>query len=219
MPLYKNKKIINIAIPKTCCTSIYTALKDKENNYNNDTKRINLKNYTKRFSHLTLNEFINFHPKININDYNIITIIRNPYDRIYSIYNHLKKTKSISIPKELKTNNLDFNQWIISIKNVISQDGKLNLEKIKYFKIDDYVSFFTSQYDFLIVNDKIPEYVNIFRYENIRELEKYLGINLPILNKGNSKISYKKAYNQSSLDFIYQIYKIDFIKFGYPKQI
>lgn len=220
MPIYKNIKIINIGIPKTCCTSIYTALKDKNNNSNNDLKKIKLENYTKRLGHLTLSQFINYYPEINIRNYNIITVIRNPYDRIYSIYNHIKKRNNTKgVPNELKTTNLNFNSWINSIKNIISQNGKLNLEKIKYLNKEDYVSFFTSQYEFLTVDNKIPSYINIFRYENITKLEKYLNLKLPILNKSNSKINYKNEYNQNSLDFIYKIYEIDFLKFGYSKQL
>lgn len=47
MPIYKNRKLINIAIPKTSCTSIYNSFKDEYNKLE-DFKIIILDNRPKR---------------------------------------------------------------------------------------------------------------------------------------------------------------------------
>ena len=85
MPIYKEKKIINIGIPKTCCTSIYHTFKDKNNKWLLDTKNICIEGNNKPISHMTLKELTDYYKNINISEYTIFTIIRNPYDKIFCI--------------------------------------------------------------------------------------------------------------------------------------
>ena len=220
MPIYKNKKIITIAIPKTACTSMYQAMKDNFNNINKDLKLIKLKGVPKRLGHLTLNQFLNYYTEINIKDYQIISIVRNPYDRFFSIYNHIKNanrsgiyTKIIDVTENNNTIFLTFNEWVLKINKIIHTNFNL-----AYF--DDIHSYFIPQYKFLEIESNIPSYVKIFKFENIEEVKNNFKIKLPKLNAGNhSGNKIKNIYNDESKKIVYDLYKKDFEIFNYDINI
>lgn len=208
MPIYKEKKIINIGIPKTCCTSIYHTFKDKNNKWLLDTKNICIEGNNKPISHMTLKEFTDYYKNINISEYTIFTIIRNPYDKIFSVYNHLKNVnQKNTFTNKIDVNHLTFNQWILKIKKILENNDEY------------YHNMLTSQTSFLKLDNKIPEYLKIFRYEELGKLEDYFNIKLQHLNKGNSNLTYKKVYNEVSQEFIYNYYKEDFLYFNYNKEL
>jgi len=211
MPIYKNKKLIHVAIPKTGSTSIYHIFKDKLNN-NDDLKIIIIGNTPKRLGHLTLKQIPLYHKDIDINNYKIFSIVRNPYDRFYSIYKHMKNLNNRLIYTNIiDVNNLDFNEWLVKIER---------LGNISNDTYTDYVnSFFISHFEYLQINNKIEDSIQLFKFENLHELEIEYNIILPHLNTSNISQNYISVYNEYSLNYVYNKYINDFIQFNYEKHV
>lgn len=212
MPIYRKKKIINIAIPKTACTSLYYSLKEDDNYISEDLNIIILNGYPKRKGHLSISEFLNYYNDIDISKYKVITIIRNPFDRMFSVYNHIKNAnKKCIYTNVIDINNRNFNEWLKYIYTIFDKIK----EKSKEYG-DDIYSYFIPQIDFLTVNNSIPKYIKIFRFEDLNELEKNINCKLIHINKGNIEmINYKDIYNQESINIIKDLYHKDLKIFDY----
>lgn len=210
--------IVHIHIPRTAGSYIEDNLSQKYNckkhwpgpNINNlfGLYKINDNNYL-TLQHLTLNEMIkyNFINK-NIDSQFIFTIIRNPYDRITSLYkNWFNKYKTLDLfldeIEKLDLDNYQHNGIITENKNFNYINMTSNLRDIKYFVLP--------QYYFISNNENYK--VNIIKYEEIEMLNKILKLNLKFKRK-KSKI----VLTKSQKDKIYNIYKIDFDKFNFKKQ-
>jgi hypothetical protein len=214
---FNNDLIIFIHIPRTSGSYIEDSLCKK---YNINIKwpesnTLNLyglykmnHNHYLTLQHLTLHEMIKYNfINQNINEPYIFTIIRNPYDRFVSIYNHLNKLYSTldllldAVEKigieyyphtGIITENKDFNY-----KNMTSR-----LSDIKYFVLPQY---------YYITNNENYK-VNIIKYENIETLNDILKINLKF-DKKNTKF----VLSENQKTRIYNIYKIDFDTFNFIK--
>jgi len=173
---------------------------------------INLNGYPKRKGHLTLSNFLNYHNNIDISRYKVITIIRNPFDRIFSVYNHIKKINRNGIYTfAIDINNKNFNEWLKYIYTIFNELK----EKSKEYG-DDLYSFFIPQIDFLTVGNNIPKYVKIFRFENLDKLENFINCKLIHANKSNIEmINYKNIYNKESINIIKKLYNKDLKIFNY----
>ena len=131
--------------------------------------------------------------KNSYNNYRKFAIIRNPYDKMVSWYFYLKRNLG------KKYNIIEFNDWI--------------KDPLKFWHINDPISFLKPQYDW------IDETVEIIKFENLNEdLSNFFNekIILPITNKSKHKY-YLEYYNDESLNIIYNKYKKDFEKFNYKK--
>jgi hypothetical protein len=83
-----------------------------------------------------MEQFINYYKDINIFEYKIFTIVRNPYDKFYSLYNHIKNANKNNIfTYIINVNNLNINEWINKIKYFIENE----LNNNSYF--DDIIIF------------------------------------------------------------------------------
>ena len=93
-----DKKIIFIHIPRCGGSSIKEYLKELSNSWDLNPNHLQLKDYEKRYG-------------IDLNDYFIFTCVRNPYNKIYSMFRY-KKFKR----ETLDTKDKSFYEWIISLK-------------------------------------------------------------------------------------------------------
>lgn len=211
--------IVFIHIPRTSGTYIEGKLclkyncKNKWPNPNIDNLfglyKINDNNYL-TLQHLTLNEMIKYKfINKNIDGQYIFTVIRNPYDRVISLYkNWFNKYKTLDLfLDELEKLGLDdyqHNGIITKNKffNYLNMTSKL--ADIKYFTLP--------QYYYIINNEDYK--VNIIKYDEIETLNKILKLNLKF--KPNKEIS-KNVLTESQKNKIYNIYKIDFDKFNFTK--
>ena len=134
----------------------------------------------------------------NFDSYTSFCIVRNPYSRIISLFkfSFLKKNQ----------NKKNFIKFINDLEKGIIQKK---------------TTYFNSQKSYIIdTNEKII--VNkIFKMEDTKEIVKFLNINgldvkkLPKLN--NSDSDFKINLDKKLKSKIFNIYKEDFISFGYKK--
>ena len=183
----KKCEIIYIHIPKTAGYTIGRCLRDVgclKDGYG--------------FSHNIAKEIIKKEDKNCI----IMSVVRNPYDRLYSIYEFYKKKRNGIIFEET------FESFI------------MNFEK-KYYKkypqFDTLCNFLTDEYDKLMPTD-------IIRFENLKKeydvfCKKYnIDNNLIERNKNELKdndICWSNLYTEEMQKIVNEIFKKDFETFNY----
>lgn len=207
-------KLAYIHIPKTAGTSISCWLLQS-------LRKKNIEVVDFGHSHQSLNE-------LNLpDDYKIISSIRNPWDRIVSIYSYAKAIEE-KYPKKIfllgieRTNDQfpSFDQWIKNIQNYT-----LNVDAVNYFDgpTDDghwptdkfWWNLTTPQSNWL---QRDPDV--LIKFENLiydlQPLEDMLSIkiNLPH-EKQSNHINYKSYYDNTSIDIISKYYAADIARWNY----
>jgi len=212
MPYFHNDNInvLFIHIPKTGGTSLefYFSVKyniplDSKSLYmflDNETILKNNLTINSSLQHLTYQNIIKHKDFFNINEnkLEIITIVRNPYERIISDLFHLK---------------------LINIDS--SLEDVYNIIKNTYINknIDNHS---TPQYLFITNNNKqlIPN-IKILKTESLTNDMTNLGyvdFNLKVhSNCYNKKLNYYSYLNNDSIKLINNFYHWDFTLFGYDK--
>jgi len=211
---FDKDKIIFIHIPRTAgsyiegqlCKKYNCKLKWPEPNEINLFGLYKIKdNHYLTLQHLTLNEMIKYEfINKNIENQFIFTIIRNPYDRVVSLYkNWFKKYKTLDIfLDELEKLNLDkyqHNGIVTNNKNFNYINMTSNLSDIKYFVLP--------QYYYIDNNENYK--VNIIKYDEIERLNDIFNLNIKFKKCGNNNLT------EIQKNKIYNIYKIDFDKFSF----
>lgn len=209
----KNHNAIYIHIPKCAGSSLYQTLK-------ND----NWVEFKLQKTHPTISEILKL--GIDLDQYEIITQIRNPYNRFYSHYHFIVEDADNRINgiKEFKKN-MDI-EYYKKYKNFLTQIGfkgfveLLKHEKnrdifLKNFKYKDKGAF-TTLNDFL----KGAKKVKIFKLED-DNLLNYLKIKYKIIP---NKFFYEKKskyrtieYDQYLADIVYNYFELDFLNYEYAK--
>jgi hypothetical protein len=206
MPYFPEHNILFIHIPKTGGTSIEHVLgkNSKKELYcaaysnnvipNKEFQKISLQHQF----YSTIKRYqseckVPFDDKLKI-----ITVVRNPYERIISDLLWLKLVNKNSTPDEVYK----------AIKKFVGAHGSV------------YDNHNIPQHKFLL-NDKgkIPDKIKIFHTETLNEeFEKELNIKLDerVLSSGIS--SYDKYYNKLSIDLVNRVYHNDFEIFKYKKK-
>ena len=178
------KKLLFIHIPKTAGTSISKSL-----------------NIPKDHEHKTLQQIIK--NKSELNKYYKVAFVRNPYDRLVSLYNEKKETgwlyKDINFKKFIK--------FIYTDISKISNDPNLeNHSKPCSFWL---------KYDKQINMDYIGKFENInddFNFIcNTLNLDNKI---LPHMRKRN-KMHYSKYYDIETINIVKKYHKEDLILFNY----
>lgn len=207
MPYFKNKDInlLFIHIPKTGGTSIEQYFSTKYNielNYkslwttSDDHK--NILGVNSSLQHLTFNEIYKYRDIFNI-DFNylkIITIVRNPYERIVSDLFWYKLIDTNSTKEE--------------VFKVIND----------YIKSSDYDNHNIPQYLFIIDENKnvfkniIIFCTNSLNYDMVNN--GYLDFDIKY-NSNNLEVNYFDYLNRDSIDLINSFYHNDFVIFKFNK--
>jgi hypothetical protein len=201
MPYFKNNKLnlLFIHIPKTGGTSLEKYLSNKYNiplNANSlySTSTTGYQNVS--LQHQTYNTLFKKKQKfgINFNDIKMISIVRNPYERIVSDLFFYK---------------------LITINTSPAEVFKI-LQK--YIVSDKYDNHNIPQHLFLFNNNKINKDIVVFKTETLTdELIKYGFKDFNIhqnVNK-NENINYYNFLNNDSIKLINNFYKKDFKLFDY----
>jgi hypothetical protein len=150
-------------------------------------------------------EFINDIMEMNEskwNEYFKFVFVRNPYDRAVSGWNYNMETNNL---------NIDFNIYM-QMESIVNQD--------------EYWHCFLPQSE-SVIDENDNYFVNfVGKFENLEEdfqiILKKIGfkkiLHNPEIKKNNrNHDSYKKYYDQKTLDIVNRIYEKDFELFGYKK--
>ena len=204
MPYFKNNdiNILLIHIPKTGGTSVEKYLSNKYNiplnkkSLYTETEFINNVSYQHQPYEYILNNRELFN--IDINNLQVISIVRNPYMRIISdmFYNKI----------------IDIN----SKPDAVFWEMKKYLHK---YKSDNSIldNHLRPQHYFLTIDNIIPPNIKILKTENLTEMMRnigYIDFNL-YSNKNKNNIDYMALLNKDSIMLINNFYKEDFELFGY----
>jgi hypothetical protein len=189
----KMKKVLFIHIPKTAGNSIKVSLKN--NNYDNEWKRVNPFGHDSYFD-ISKNNII--YPSVFS-----FTVVRNPFEWIYSYYRFILQSVRMNINKD---SYFSFYYFLSNIKH-----------KQKLFP--SFNNMLNNQ-SYYFINESGKICVNkVYRYENIKELETDLDISLGNKNVGDySKEEYIKDYTKKNIDLVKEIYARDFRNLGYSDE-
>ena len=205
MPYFNNKDInlLFIHIPKTGGTSLETYFKLK---YNIPLNNNSLWDFStdenikidSSLQHITYKQMVQNNNILNIdfNNIKIISIVRNPYDRIVSDLFYNKLITPRTTQKD--------------VFNIIT----------KYLVSDKYDNHNIPQYKFVTDdNEGIIQNIHILRTESLTNDMINLGYNdFNIFDNVNkNKVNYYKYLNIDSILIINQFYHLDFILFNYNK--
>ena len=210
MPYFPEINLLLLHIPKTGGSSIEKYLKKKLNIHDLTKEHLyskysyNILDYELNghsLQHLTYqeilynSEFLNFNLK---NIKNIITVVRNPYERLIS---ELFYTKVINL-----TMNKD--DVFIKIRNYIYSDSNFDNHKIP-------------QYLFLLDNNQqISDKIKILKTESLRDDMKNIGFedfNVHELSTFKNIFDYYSLLSEESIKLINEYYSKDFELFSYKK--
>jgi hypothetical protein len=207
MPFFikKNNKILFIHIPKTGGSSVELYFSNKfniklDNNILYGTllnkKVVNLEHTMQHMSYSTIYKHRNYF-NIDPTRFKIITIVRNPYNRIMSELFYIRRIHIESSKEET------FEQ----IKKFILEEPIKN----DYHNIPQY-KFITDKNKMLISN------IIILRTETLNKDMQNLGYaDFNVVSNANQlKINYNDYLNDASINLINEFYKDDFLMFNYP---
>lgn len=191
--------IIFVHIPKTAGTSI---------------KKYIGKNNLNDLVHMKLSEMKNYfydkekrYNKIKFRDYFKFTVLRNPWERMVSIYEYRKETSKKSYWQNIRKKNYNFNEFLkyfldlFGLEELISRGNYLKYITLnKKIKVDYAINFHNFEKDF-----KVIKKIKIGKKNLIQKLRK------------SNKKDYRKYYNSESLDLINDIHKddIEIFKFDF----
>ena len=184
MRISHKHKFIFIHIPRNAGRSIIVALKEKYP----DVRRL-------AWSHARLKDV---RRKVKLRNYWKVAVVRNPYERMVSLYCFLKQKKRFYETRKGKMKESkdmpEFTEWLLNL-------GK----KSHNIRTSD-----TPQYDW------IRGYkVKIIRYENlVKDVKKIFGIKLTMTHKTKHK-HYRDYYDERSKAYIERVFKKDLKVFGY----
>ena len=210
MPYFNNNyvNVLFIHIPKTGGTSIENYFSSKYNiPLNNNSLFDKIDDKTKLnenmiinsvLQHITYNQMVKYNKvfNINFNNVKIITVVRNPYERIISDLFYFSKINCNTSKEEVF--------YIIK----------------RYLVSDKYDNHNIPQHIFITDNDKnlIPN-IDILKTENLTTDMNKLGYTDfdRVDNKNKYKINCYNYLNSQSIEMINNFYHLDFILFNYDK--
>lgn len=202
MPYYLNKHILFIHIPKTGGTTIEEIFKqnDEQRLYSaigiGDSNRILPPPFDKvSLQHQFYTTIYKFRDKLGVifnDNLKMISIVRNPYNRIIS------------------------DMMFLKIINVNSTKEEV-FEKMKSYIISNkYDNHNVPQYKFITTKDeKIIENLQLFHTESLNQDMKNFGFIIEKNHQVGEKVDFHNYLNDEAIDLINTIYKKDFQLFGY----
>lgn len=211
-------QVIFIHIQKTGGTSIHNFFSDADPDIVRTLPIDNTKNGIK---HCFISDIQPVLTGSEFSDYTKFTVVRNPYDRLYSWYLMFKhNTINIgNVPKKINK----------EIENSIFQFDSLMKELSPYMdSFEDFVSvpnkgffqrFYANQFDYLKINQKMVMN-KVLRFENLSDdfnaLAQQLKIDatLPYINQ-SIKHDYREAYTEKSKKIVTERFQKDLVYFSY----
>jgi len=184
------KRNLFIWIPKTSGTSFYESLSGQDSSFRLELdSKIKIKNGT--HGHIKVDLIYN---KEELEEFNIFTIVRDPYSRFISLFEYLKVANRIK-------KDITIHDFIELIKKGISPVGEYNSAGL---------SQCNPQVDWIKNINK----VKIYKFEDMHEL--YSDFNIEKMWKNRSVFRpYQEYYTSDVETFVETYYKEDFNLFNY----
>lgn len=193
--IFNKHKIVFVAIPKTASTSISFLLgSDVDIVYGSD--------------HYSLKDIYDFNSTLKNESYEVVTCVRNPYDRFVSAYEHMKRNDNlfgcfdiIGKVNDLKykvENNPRTNGWDEHVDDQVWMSQSYWVSNNSGYKIDTILRFESLESDINNLIKRHPTIENELQERNIGEYTPY-------------------ELTQDEKDAIYDLYQEDFELFGYSK--
>lgn len=205
----ESQPLVFIHIPKTAGQSIYSVFQDHCIHIPND--RTSNSNY-----HSTLKDTESF---VDIENYKIFTVVRNPWNRAASWYFFRRKILLLSIKRSNSNkiiNKIEFNNLKDPVKEYeLMSDFNLWLHTYMYEPWDfTWFSLADPQLHWLEGKNSIDQ---IFKFESLSEdFKATFDIDLPKKNQSSvSKVAWREIYSQDSIKLIEKVYEKDIDRFEY----
>ena len=134
-------------------------------------------------------------------------VIRNPWDRIVSLYNHADTIRP-------RVKNTWYNQDKISWENFIDRMDLFRINSAYYWQHP--YDHWASQFDWVSVGSKVK--CDILRYENIQsDLDNYFCTNIDLKkeNVGNYKKHYTEYYTEEQKQRVADWFRLDIEYWGF----
>ena len=199
MPIFEKQKIIFIHIPRTSGTSFGSMY---DSNYHFCKNNLN-----RPYNHNTFLDYENS-LKEKINNYNIISIVRNPYDRIFSFFKfhldrptNLCKIKNMIINEKTNLNKFNLYLYLLLDKKILSRFNK------PYLGSKTQTSFLLNK------NNLIDSKIEIIHFDDLKN--KFP--NLPHLNSSVACVNKQEIFTNENIKIINNYFDEDFINFNYHK--
>lgn len=190
MPICHQNKLIFIHIPKTAGTSITRKFFPRQSNFIKHYNFLYYKNIVKE----------------KIDEYNIFSVIRDPYERIASYFNF-----HISSPHKHVLNELQKHKFSNLKEMFVIYINKMLFENIISPRGNPYHVNKTQSSFLKNESNLIDSRIQIINYENINSMIK----GLDIVNKSNLDLNKKQLYNDESVNIVKNYFIEDFNNFHY----
>lgn len=203
MIINTNKKFIFLHLPKNAGSTLKTLFQGQA--YGLEPKH-HIKNGI--HTHATADEAKNYFPFWD--DYFKFIFVRNPWDRLYSIYSYWKNTYWRE-NRRLKSKN--FKNWLMIEENYDWWNGKPTNQKLPHQKRPQ-MSWLCDKNSQIIV-DYIGRVEDL--HEDCKIICNKIGITYkqPTIKNKSSRGTYKNAYDNEMIEFVSHYHKVDIEYFGY----
>lgn len=214
MPICHKRKLIFIHVPKTGGTSVEKVLRlESLHNLFSYKKCIaSMPNIADIFNgidknivlsitpqHLTSCHLKNIFPS-QFETYTKFAIVRNPYDRIVSEYHYINDFMKHDFLKQYR--DISFLEFLKRVR-----------ETPRMLQVSLFDNHFLSQSEYLRCLNK--EQDNIFRYENIEDVFRWLNVKCEHKRKSKNKKDYRSYYCKQSKRIVKYMYEEDLETFKY----
>lgn len=202
----KDYKLIFLMPPKTASNSLRESLISSQIKFDSFDP-----NYHKPNTHLYLSELVENFKIDNVDEYKIVQIYRNPYEKFKSAFYHLTSL----IDGRLTKSNLGLNEFVIQYRDCILSDDYVKCmyrdPEFVYDSIRKKINFgftryFVEQYKWNDLNKKV-HYLDISKMDSLSEV---IGYELPKIWSLNKFRGQKEELNENSIQIISEIYEKDF---------
>ncbi|HOZ82654.1 MAG TPA: sulfotransferase family 2 domain-containing protein [Niabella sp.] len=183
--------------------------------------------FNQRFDHCTAQYYQNEYPR-QFKQYDVFTIVRNPYDRYVSMWNYIKNhrrhQKEDIYNQYFDDDRYDFKHWLL--KNIFAYKGGYPATSAEGGRgFDDKIGsafWFSSQYSRLSNWNKSLIVPNVFHFEKMDEVYNFLSERMeqvaaiPHLNQSKRK-EWTYYYDDEIIEHLhkFQPFLTDIEKLGY----